>query len=198
MNSIIRLQCRRECNASTTNIYQREVGKLVVDNEIVPTEISYEFIVKNPWLWQSHLERISDFLLDGNCWFQGENGVIFNDTQAFKHSTITLHHYRSSNFQSEIKYLQECWVKCVQTPAIIPAEKIKVEYEDGENTQVTIITCNSLAYFKDTPAPTETNFHSDVNMDDFRCEVESTKEETITATPDKIKKYCSCSNASCT
>ena len=43
----------------------------------------------------------------------------------------SLHHFRSSNFKSEEKYLEECWEKCLRLGVTLPIKVLRIEDEHG-------------------------------------------------------------------
>ena len=43
----------------------------------------------------------------------------------------SLHHFRSSNFKSKEKYLEECWKKCLRLGVTLPIKVLRIEDEHG-------------------------------------------------------------------
>ena len=72
------------------------------------TVITFQIIKSYPQDYQSFLENIAEFLLDGSIWWQEvECGVMFHDMHpAITRSSSSLHHFRSKNLKDkEIKCL---------------------------------------------------------------------------------------------
>lgn len=94
-------------------------------------------LINHPSSWQSHLERIRDFLLVGKgvWWSENENGDIhFLDAKGNPESMETgplLHHFRSSSFKSEESYLKECWLKCLEQKTDRPILRLQIEERNG-------------------------------------------------------------------
>ncbi|CAB4034270.1 Hypothetical predicted protein, partial [Paramuricea clavata] len=112
-NIFVRLQAEKQMAAC---ISKQEVTVSKVASSLPPygnTIIPYEIIEKHTRSWQAHLERVSDFLLTGkgSWWMEHENGDIkFYDGEQPPDNHCegpSLHHFRSSNFKSEEKYLEE-------------------------------------------------------------------------------------------
>lgn len=80
---------------------------------------------------------MSDFLLTGkgNWWIEHENGDIeFHDGEHspdFHPEGPSIHHFRSSNFNNEEKYLHECWKECLCMGVPLPVKVLRVEDEQG-------------------------------------------------------------------
>ena len=71
------------------------------------TVISFQIIKSYPKDYQSLLENIADFLLDANIWWKEvKDGVMFQDIHPFiTHSSLSMHHFRSTNLKNEKIYL---------------------------------------------------------------------------------------------
>ena len=99
---------------STLNDIQR-IGKKLYQNE-KNSNFSYNFIHENSVDWQSHLERISDFLIFGeNVWWEkNEFGFEFFDFDKIPQNSDLhpkVHHFRSSSIPSIINELELCFEK---------------------------------------------------------------------------------------
>ena len=113
---------RHEVETGCKEKYEFEKGKDSTLREITALGVklqefernslfTYDYIKKNVADWQSHLERISDFLVFGeNVWWQKtEFGIEFFD---FENCPIDInknprvHHFRSSNVSSVTKDLE--------------------------------------------------------------------------------------------
>ena len=106
-------------------------------NSIIPHRI----VVKYPFAYQAHLERISDFLLcgEGAWWRHTVSGIEFFDINTpdedprGAETLPPLHHFRSHTLKSESTYLQDEWKKCLSSAAgvKIPHQAIRVFDERG-------------------------------------------------------------------
>ena len=111
---------------------------------------SFSYIEKNPWEYQSYLERIADFLLEGNAWEEQSGGIKFNTT--FKSKKV--HHFRSFSIKSELQYVTECWEKCLkEANTLIPAEKIKLSSGEKISLQTLIKYQNTSTLGDESPLP---------------------------------------------
>ena len=131
-NSFIRLQIKNaESPATVVADVEARISKHA---KLLPrkdnTLFTFEFIQSHAMEYQCHLERISDFLLAGNCWKETDVGIEFIDTE-LSYEKVKLHHFRSSSIKDVEDYLHERWAECLKSPhKLIPAERIKVnKYE---------------------------------------------------------------------
>ena len=83
------------------------------ENSIIPHRV----LLKYPYAYQAHLERISDFLLcgEGAWWRNTVSGIEFIDVNTpdedprGAETVPLLHHFRSHTLKSESTYLQDEW-----------------------------------------------------------------------------------------
>ena len=67
----------------------------------------FNYIEYNPWEYQSHIERIADFLLEeSDVWTETADGIKFNENNNFSKQ---LHHFRTYTISEELDYVKECW-----------------------------------------------------------------------------------------
>ena len=107
------------------------------ENSIIPHRI----LLKYPYAYQAHLERISDFLLcgEGAWWRHTVSGIEFFDVNTpdedprGPETLPPLHHFHSHTLKSESTYLQDEWKKCLSSAAAvkIPHQAIRVFDERG-------------------------------------------------------------------
>lgn len=101
------------------------------------TLFTYKSIQKKPRDWQAHLERISDFLLEGEgaWWKKTEFGVEFNDYSKLNNlpSQPRLQHFRSSKIKDVENKLEQDWKKLKNSMKVIP---ISFLYIDNESEKV--------------------------------------------------------------
>jgi hypothetical protein len=78
---------------------------------------SRAFLVKHSKSWQAHLENIGDYLLHGEgiWWGKTENESIeffyAVENPDYQPEGPVLHHFRSTTFEGEQKYLAASWIK---------------------------------------------------------------------------------------
>ena len=96
-NAFIRLQVREDYLDQTTyngNVMHKVTtskNKNLVMGVRKDTELEYEFISNHPRLYQSHLERISDYLLLDDSWEKKQSGVVFKDVSKIYENTQKAH-----------------------------------------------------------------------------------------------------------
>ncbi|VDH92251.1 Hypothetical predicted protein, partial [Mytilus galloprovincialis] len=109
------------------------------------TILEYHTFKDSPMLFQSHMERIADFLEHGeNVWWHLEGSdVIFHDSSTQPESRIQgpfLHHFRSSSLISAIETVDETWIRIIdkfeKNIIKLPMTKVKT-YEEGKPQWVT-------------------------------------------------------------
>ena len=154
-NIFTRLQVTFRCkerygyNSTTNTIYNEinEIGKSLYSGE-KNTLFQYHFIKDYPQEWFAHLERISDYLVLGNAWWQkNEFGVEFFDYDSDPqedHLKPKLHHFRSSNVKSVAKELKGHWDEILTSNIQIPSHVI---FEGEENEPVRSKPTNYLNPF---------------------------------------------------
>ena len=121
---------------------ESQLGRLLIclpkaENSIIPHRI----LLKYPYAYQAHLERISDFLLcgEGAWWRHTVSGIEFFDVNTpdedprGAETLPPLHHFHSHTLKSESTYLQDEWKKCLSSAAAvkIPHQAIRVFDERG-------------------------------------------------------------------
>ena len=101
LNAFLRIQVRTD--------WEKHIGKKIkiTQNEISNHSkflskfrqfFSFELLTKAPRQWQSHLERICDFLSLDSVWEEQDNGILIHDLE---NVDIPTHHFRSSSLQIE-------------------------------------------------------------------------------------------------
>ena len=91
---------------------------------------SFEEIETNTLLFQSHLERISDYLLcgPGVWWKQTTLGIEFLNSpeEPDDHSEGPKIHNVRSNLDDIQKYLKTCWEKCTADNITLPLASVRL------------------------------------------------------------------------
>ena len=131
----LRKRCRLLCDSKQeSSVSQRASSVPAYGNTIINGKLIENHIRS----WQAHLERISDFLLPGkgSWWLEQENGNVkfFDGERAVSthQQGPLLHHFRSSSFSAEEKYLQKCWKQCLENGVALPINVVWVEDEHGQ------------------------------------------------------------------
>ena len=174
LNSIIRLQCKQDFEDGYHKKEQNIISKLSQSLKIQNSEIPFWIIEQYPWEWQSHLERIPDYLLESCWWIETNEAIVFKDTENNQKSLLTPHHFRSSSMLSEQNYLKDCWEECLLQKNCVPALKLKLEIRD----EVTIIINESLSYNHNEAAKT-----SNISINLSTTEIEDEVSQVITSDP---------------
>ena len=137
-NSLVRLQVRRaekEVRNQGKNRISKSSSYL---NAKTDSFFMHSDIKAYPLFFQSHLERISDYLLYGNIfWEETLAGIRFFDISEVQ-CTKMKHNFRSSTIKGEVEYLKKCWSECLKSlNEIIPAFKIVLEENTSEGKTIT-------------------------------------------------------------
>ena len=144
-NLFVRLQAEKEMSLHSDDVSQQQAEISYLTRSLPPpanTKISFSFIQRYRGAWQAHLQRISDFLLEGKgvWWKRDGKNIVFNDVvdcPSIADHGPQLHHFRSRSLKEEEAYLLECWRQCLANDIPIPAEAIKID-DEKENTVSTI------------------------------------------------------------
>ena len=150
-NAVIRYQAKRKLEGvtsitNTTSYVNRlyEPISKVHKNTTIP----FAWITQFSSEYQTHLECISDYLLDKVSWWEEtKTGVMFCDVDNCRNeeNTLQLHHFRSSTLKNEMDMLQQCWDKCTTVyRSSIPAKSTKHFDENGTKINTRLTT---LKYF---------------------------------------------------
>ena len=140
-NILVRLQYeqqRRETAITTLQAQENEVSKLA---QILPPKTNT--LIPNYWMencpihYQAHLERIGDYLIQGQgiWWRYIDTGVEFFDIESPANSnppTPSLQHFRTASLNDVDMYLLAKWEKCIEEDVQLPAKHIRT-YEAGGN-----------------------------------------------------------------
>ena len=134
-----------------SNRINKEINELsnVIENVNYDTLITYDYIKNNVADWQSHLQRISDYLLvcEGIWWKKSEFGIEFSD-KSIQNSYPTkpqVRHFRSTNMYKIEKELEDNWLEIIEKNIIIPTHQILEENE--ENTKLIVKSTQFLQPF---------------------------------------------------
>ena len=146
LNAMIRIQVKENLATKIYNEINSKISKHDSQIKIQKTNsfFTFKFIRDNKWVYQSHLERIADFLLEGNTWEERENGVEFLDFQNESLKGKRVNHFRNREISHGIIFLKECWELCLKNPnRFIPAKVIKIETDDN----IEILELTTLKHF---------------------------------------------------
>ena len=186
-NAVIRYQAKRKLEGVTsiTNTASY-VNRLYepISKEHKNTTIPFAWITQFSSEYQTHLECISDYLLDKvNWWEETKTCVMFYDVDNCRNeeSTLQLHHFRSSKLENEMDMLQQCWDKCTTVyRSSIPAKSIKHFDENRTkiNTRLTTLKCfNNDMVTPDSPLKSRS---SDTSVTAHKIAAQSNDTRTLT------------------
>ncbi|CAB4002167.1 Hypothetical predicted protein [Paramuricea clavata] len=138
-NVLLRIQAEKKLgeyhSENTIDQQQNHISKLAkslpsLGNTVVP----FSIITRHSKSWQTHLERISDFLMFGRgvWWTSNEEGDVefFDSMQSGVDSRSEgpkLHHFRSSNFKEEEDHLHKCWSVCIEKKILLPLHVLRLK-----------------------------------------------------------------------
>ena len=111
VNVLVRIQAKEKLDEgkAESNYEDTIFYKIYKPTEKLQTNtiISFQIIKSYPKDYQSFLENIADFLLNANIWWKEvEDGVMFQDMHpVITHSTLLMHHSRSTNLKNEEIYI---------------------------------------------------------------------------------------------
>lgn len=168
-NIMVRMQAEAQLKGyqAVVSNQQKQVSKLAsalpaFGNSSFPTS----FLIKHSSSWQAHLEKVSDFLLPGKgvWWNESNEGCMeFFDAKGNPENQPSgpeLHHFRSTSFQAEEKYLNNCWKSCLDKQVNLPLCVLRIPDENGN-----MVIVNDCAV-QDNEDMTTSDATSDVHPDD--------------------------------
>ena len=129
-NSIIRMQAEKNLAMKEGKKYKSNSNVSKYGKELKPRSRSRFCLSEiDDSLWQSHLERIADFLLVGEdrWWHREGDTIIFHDGEEDQESLEegpTLMEFTKFNFKSSAEKRSECWDLCLSNSVPLPANKI--------------------------------------------------------------------------
>ena len=146
LNSLILLQAKDklDSNYSNTNSMETKFFSLYDPLKKVQqnTVISFSFLNRYRCDYQALLESIADCLIEGqdSWWRETEKGIEFFYCKN-KNIQKSIHHFRSTAMKKEEKWVQDCWLLCLDDKhSLIPGFKIYVDKREEE--------LNTLNFFK--------------------------------------------------
>ncbi|CAG2184714.1 unnamed protein product [Mytilus edulis] len=146
-NAVLRFTCQQ--SSKQESIYNQEsiIQKLAKQIQAKPrTLIPSTILNKRPILIQSHLERISDYILPGEgVWWHMEDGnMIFHDgpdDEPFRNEGPDMHHFRSSSYKEQHQQLKDIWEKVIENykgnKISLPLQRIKTFDKDSKVVYIT-------------------------------------------------------------
>ena len=109
------------------------LGRSVAESQ-TNSLFEYKYIENNSEDWQSHLERIADFLVfgEGVWWKKTEFGIEFYDSESPDQSEYQpkLHHFRSHSIGNVIDDLSGHWKTILHRQITIPAARVWIGGDD--------------------------------------------------------------------
>lgn len=122
-NILVRMQEEKRVRGETDPLIPEEsaIGKLATVLQKAPKSyFSNDWIQCHQQQFQSHLERIADYLVDGpgKWWIQKEGGIEFQDQGS--HSPMCSDHFCSTNMAATLLKLHNCWEQCLVDEVKLP------------------------------------------------------------------------------
>ena len=149
-----------DSDMSTTKREISRVGQKLqeIENDSLFT---HDYIKKNSDDWQSHLERIADFLVEENPWWQQTDfGIQFFDFNSPKNvENPKVHHFRSASISTVINDLKTHWSSIVENNIKIPVDIILMRGRD-DRVEYNRTDSSSLKEISE-------NYDEDENLDDL-------------------------------
>ena len=141
-NLIVRQEVESACKEKyefekTKDSTLREISALGIKLQEIQYNslFTYNYIQNNSADWQSHLQRISDFLIFGeNVWWKKTDfGIEFFDVDNIPEKldlNPKVHHFRSANISTVTKELDEHWTSILEKNICVPTHEILIGNED--------------------------------------------------------------------
>ena len=103
LNAFLRIQIRADWEKhlgtnTKSNINQISAHGKILKNGREDSFFPFDLLTQSPRQWQSHLERISDFLSISGSWREVDDGIVIFDTRPID---VLTHHFRSSTLHME-------------------------------------------------------------------------------------------------
>lgn len=144
-NAMIRYQAMK----GQSDSYKKQESHITKEYNAIKklgnTVFEWNLVLKRPAFFQSHLERVADFVLEGQTWWRvSKDGLEFLDcsSECNPATSIRMRHFRSTNVKEELERIHICWRTCIslmkEGDLTIPVPKIR-EYRD-ENSLPQILT----------------------------------------------------------
>ncbi|XP_076075770.1 uncharacterized protein LOC143046498 [Mytilus galloprovincialis] len=170
-NAVLRFTCQQSSKQDSIYIQESIIQKLAKQIQAKPrTLIPSTILNKRPILIQSHLERISDYILPGEgVWWHMEDGnMIFHDgpdDEPFRNEGPDMHHFRSSSYKEQHQQLKDIWEKVIENykgnKISLPLQRIKTFDKDGK---VVYITPTET----DLPSESTDNYQLNIPVQEFQ------------------------------
>lgn len=143
-NAVLRYNMQQ---SEQRNSYRKQESIISHQAKLLPSTEDSKFPLKliqsRPYLFQTHLEQIADFLLLGkNYWWSTvEDNIIFFDGRSSHNRPLPqIQHFRSETMQSHQKEIKLAWNKCLtefEAKRIqLPHTKIKVFDGNGKTLKI--------------------------------------------------------------
>ena len=141
-NSIIRIQAEASRTLTTITEQDTEIAKLAKSMPTTSnTKFSKEYINKHSLQFQSHLERIGDYLLTGPgiWWRETDTYIEFldgDDEPESRSEGPLLKHFSDTSLPSLQLFLFQCWERCITEDIKLPLETIRKYSASGDLTEL--------------------------------------------------------------
>ena len=194
-NILLRLQAKQVRGDLFRAVAVKSSKISIQARELPPTTntcITTEIITRRNCSWQSHLQRISPYLLPGKgVWWQTTpNGYEFFDGDDAPDTRLegpALHHFRNTALQDIYKRKSEVWKQLLDNNTILPAPFVKLYDTHGKNIGRRYYNSDSVTTTMDM-SPEETTAPSEgiLNMEATLSRVEDMDHITTVEEPMEV------------
>lgn len=133
-NAIVRFNAQQQNDRGDN--YRRQESAISQQARLLPTGEDTRFPVEmlrtRSYLFQTHCERIADFLQEGLgiWWSMDGDNIVFHDGPMHQDQLLCSQHFRTDTVADSIKILDNCWSKCVSAfekgDILLPLLKVKI------------------------------------------------------------------------
>ena len=194
-NILLRLQAKQVRGDLFRAVAVKSSKISIQARELPPTTntcITTEIITRRTSSWQSHLQRISPYLLPGKgVWWQTTpNGYEFFDGDDAPDTRLegpALHHFRNTALQDIYERKSEVWKQLLDNNTILPAPFVKLYDTHGKNIGRRYYNSDSVTTTMDM-SPEETTAPSEgiLNMETTLSQVEDMDHITTVEEPMEV------------
>ena len=170
-NILVRLDSENQMQASGMHSIDKQDSEVLKLAKSLPPK--HNTVIPKTWIetfsihYQAHLERISDYLIQGPgmWWKYVEKGVEFFDVVNIPNTCTSpsIHHFRSTTMADVDMYLLKNWEKCLDEKVQLPAHFIRT-YGHTHNIRIyypndivhepdSTVTCEEQSSLFCTPGP---------------------------------------------
>ena len=143
-NAVMRFRAQQQEDRGDS--YRKQESAISQQARLLPaaedTRFPIELLRTRPYLFQTHCERIADFLLEGHhiWWSLDGESIVFHDGPERLDHSVCSQHFRTDTAADSVKFLNDCWSKCVAAfengEIQLPMLKLKIFDGDGGKPKI--------------------------------------------------------------